>query len=186
MDVNIISLLVSITSLLAACITLYLSILKRGKPKIIVFLKPNEISFNKASRHKEVNTFVIFTIPVVLKNTGAKSVAVKDIKWSVTELKYMKSNIISRPNFENNGLSILPPYEQLISNLQISFELIGHGQGFKDPTYIESLNNVKESILQGKTYLNIEYRTIKRNNFVRRVRNYNIQELLIDGITRTE
>lgn len=186
MNVNIVSLLVSITSLIAACITLYLTIIRRGNPKITVFMNPNDISFNKASRHKELNTFIIFTIPVVMKNTGAKSVAVKDVKWSISKLKYIKSNIISSPNFDTNGLCILLPYEQLISNLQISFELNGYGKGFQDPIYIESLNNVKESIMQDKTYLNIEYRIIKRKTFVKKFVNYNMKELLMDGITRSE
>jgi hypothetical protein len=44
MDVNITSLIISLTSLLVACITLYLTILKKGKPKIIIFLKPEDIN----------------------------------------------------------------------------------------------------------------------------------------------
>jgi hypothetical protein len=134
-----------------------------------------------------VNTSFILTILVLLKNTGAKPVAIGEIRWFIDEVKYLNVNVMNKPDFvDNNDLCILPPYEHKLSTLRLTFELKGFGKGFNNDEYIESITNIKESLENNKILLNIKYKVLFSKCLVNTSKKYNIHKLISDGITRFE
>lgn len=179
-----IAVLVAVVSLLVSYNTLRLTVLKRGKLEIIVFNEPGDVNVNIGGRYDGVATNSYFSFAVIVKNSGAQSLAFKNIKWRVISPEFFDADVFTQPEFgADNGLIVLEPYQQKIGTLQMKFILKEYGTGYANPNYLKFKEQAAEYKGDTPCFIELEYEVFSdKSKIDKKVNRIPITDIIVNNI----